>query len=147
MLFTHEDQFGTKAKNFNDFCTVLRATLAGNTFFLTADATKGELTAMINELPASVFKSDFCQMGHHGADNGYKKIYELVDADYYIWNNSEKDFIRDTEVNKYDYCLYVLEHAEEIYLADTYCYTLELPYTAESAIKWNPEFEKPSDKK
>lgn len=47
--------------------------------------------------------------------------------------------------SKYDWCQYIKEHHDELYLADTYCYTFMLPYTPESAIKWNASIEKPSD--
>ena len=63
-----------------------------------------------------------------------------------MWNNSHAHYIRDTEQNKYDYCLYVLENAHEIYLADTVCTTVELPYTEGMAVTWDYATEKPSEK-
>lgn len=145
VLFTHEDLFGTALKNFNDLCTIVKVTLGGNRFFMTADASNVELPALLAELPASVLESEFCQMGHHGADRGYKPLYEAVKAKYILYPNSEKDYNRDMSNSKYDWCQYVKEHHDELYLADTYCYTFMLPYTPESAIKWNASIEKPSD--
>ena len=145
VLFTHEDLFGTALKNFNDLCTIVKVTLGGNRFFMTADASNVELPALLAELPASVLESEFCQMGHHGADRGYKPLYEAVKAKYILYPNSEKDYNRDMSNSKYDWCQYIKEHHDELYLADTYCYTFMLPYTPESAIKWNASIEKPSD--
>ena len=145
VLFTHEDLFGTALKNFNDLCTIVKVTLGGNRFFMTADASNVELPALLAELPSSVLESEFCQMGHHGADRGYKPLYEAVKAKYILYPNSEKDYNRDMSNSKYDWCQYIKEHHDELYLADTYCYTFMLPYTPESAIKWNASIEKPSD--
>ena len=146
VIFTHEDMVTQKVGNFNNLNTVIRLQLGGDTFFLTADATSSELKKMLNEITLEEFKADFCQVGHHGADSGYKGIYEAVEAKYYLWCNSEKHYIRDTEENKYDWDMYILENGKEIYLADTYCYTMELPYAEGSAIQWVPGSEKPSDK-
>lgn len=112
---------------------------------MTADASNVELPALLAELPASVLESEFCQMGHHGADRGYKPLYEAVKAKHILYPNSEKDYNRDMSNSKYDWCQYIKEHHDELYLADTYCYTFMLPYTPESAIKWNASIEKPSD--
>ena len=146
VLFTHEDLFDKRITNFNDFNTVLKITLGENTFFMTGDATNVELPSLINEVDAAVLKCDFCQVGHHGADSGYRGIYEKVRAKYYIWNNSQAHYIRDTEQNKYSYCLYILENAREIYLADKVCTTVELPYAEGTAVTWDYATEKPSEK-
>ena len=147
VLFTHEDMFDVKVTNFNNFNTILRIELGGHTLFMGNDAVKQELPKLIEEVDASVLKAEFCMVMHHGADSGYKRIYEVVDADYYFWPNSKPHYDRDILQNKYDYCLYVVNDAVEIYLADTYCTTLELPYEAGQALKWLPDSERPSDKK
>lgn len=145
VMFTHEDIFDKKITNFNDFNTVLRLKLGGNTFLLANDATKKELPAMIEEIDDEELKAEFCMVTHHGADSGYKAFYEVVGAKYYFWPNSKAHFIRDTQTLALEWAVYVVEHNEELYLADTYCTTLVLPYQPTSAVKWLPDTEKPSD--
>ena len=145
VMFTHEDIFDKKITNFNDFNTVLRLKLGGNTFLLANDATKKELPAMIEEIDNEELKAEFCMVTHHGADSGYTEFYKVVDAKYYFWPNSKAHFIRDTQTLALEWAVYVVNHHEELYLADTYCTTLVLPYEPASAVKWLPDTEKPSD--
>ena len=146
VLFTHEDVFDQKITNFNDFNTILRLKLGGHTFMLANDACSKALPALIAEHDDSELKAEFCMVTHHGADSGYKKYYEVVDAKYYFWPNSQAHFIRDTETLKLEWAVYALNNNTELYLADTYCTTIVLPYKEGTAIKWIPGSEKPSDK-
>ncbi|MBQ8850603.1 MAG: MBL fold metallo-hydrolase [Clostridia bacterium] len=145
VLFTHEDVFDKKITNFNDFNTILRLKLGGNTFILANDACKKELPAMIEEIDDEELQAEFCMVTHHGADSGYTEFYRVVGAKWYFWPNSKAHFIRDTETLALEWAVYVVNNNEELYLADTYCNTLVLPYEAASVIKWNPDNEKPSD--
>ena len=146
VLFTHEDMFDQKVTNFNDFNTVLRLKLGGHTFMLANDACKKALPAMIEEIDDEELKAEFCMVTHHGADSGYTGYYKVVEAKYYFWPNSYEHFVRDTETLKLEWAVYVINNNTELYLADTYCTTITLPYTEGTAIKWLPGSEKPSDK-
>ena len=146
VLLTHEDLFDQKITNFNDYNTVLRLKLGGHTFMLANDACSKALPVLIAEHDDSELKAEFCMVTHHGADSGYKPYYEVVDAKYYFWPNSQEHFIRDTKTKPLTWAVYVVNNNTELYLADTYCTTITLPYTEGTAIKWIPGSEKPSDK-
>ena len=145
VLFTHEDMFDTKVTNYNDFNTVLRVELGGHRFILANDATRKEIPKIAEEIAKEELEAEFCMVTHHGADSGHMALYRAVEAKYYFWPNSKEHYDRDILQNKYEYCLYVVENATEIYLADTYCNTLVLPYAEGEVLKWLPDTEKPSD--
>lgn len=135
VLFTHEDLLSITVKNFNDLCTVIKATVGGTAFFLTADASKVELPALMSEVEEAHLKCDFCQVGHHGADRGYTPLYPAVGARYYLYPNSYRDYHRDLEINAYEWVKYVVDNAEELYIAEEYSYTFDLPYRSGTAKK------------
>ena len=148
VMFTHEDLFDTKISNFNDFNTILRLKLGGETMMLANDATSKELPELIKEVGAADLKAEFIMVTHHGADSGYKEYYETVEAKYYFWPNSYDHFIRDTETlaERQPWAPYARNNATELYLAWDVCTTLNLPYTEGSFIEWAWEDERPSQK-
>ena len=145
VMFTHEDMFDIKITNFNNFNTVVRMTLGGESMLLANDAVNVELPEMIKELGEEALRHEFCMVTHHGADSGYLPYYEVVGAKYYFWPNSYDHYLSALEKYK-PWAPDVKDNATEFYLAWEVCTTLNLPYTEGSYIEWNYETERPSQK-
>ncbi len=101
-LVTHEDLYPGTIDHTNDSSIVLRLTLGGKTFLLTADI-EGAAAKRLVSLYGTALKSDYIQIMHHGWPGNssaeilfnsepYTKVYEMADATYALWSAQLDDY-------------------------------------------------------
>lgn len=136
VLFTPEDLHPYKAEEepFNNTGTVLRMTLAGQTFLI-----PGDVETRVNDMLCGIYgehlKSDIMQVPHHGHPAGTIEFYNYVDPSVVLYSVSRHGFKR---VKVLDPNVHLLDklHVGEVVIADaSYPRTLVLPYTPDKATK------------
>ena len=158
VMYTHEDMFDVRVSNFNDFNTVLRLKLGGETMMLASDANSFELPSMIYEVGKEPLKANFVMVVHHAGDHSDMAYYQVVGAKYYFFPNSYEHYVWHTidQAKFQPWAEYVRVNATEIYLADDWdpeykthntCTTVYLPYTEGTYVEWNYATERPSVRK
>lgn len=137
ILYTHEDLYPQKAEvgaTFNNSCTVLRMTIAGQTLMIAADAEAAANNVLCNMYKEHL-KSDILQVPHHGYPAVTIQFYNYIDPAVVLYAVSESGFNRLKTSESNAHLLNKL-NVRQVILADwAHKRTLVLPYVPGSGIK------------
>ena len=92
VLYTWDDCFPNVLTTINDYSTVIRMTLAGQTFLWTGDIQK-QASSIIVSTWGDYVKSDYLQLAHHGWYNGGSwELYRLISPSVIFWTISSEAY-------------------------------------------------------
>ena len=124
MLYTYDDYMPKMLDWNNTSSLVFRVTLEGKTCTVLADATHATGRILVN-MYGTYLKSDIVQLSHHGVIGIIADIYNYIKAPVLLWpatDSAVKKFYTDS------YNAAALNHARDLYVANTGITTLEMPY-------------------
>ncbi len=135
VMYTHEDAYPEKIKDFNDSSTVLMLSAEGTKIFIPGDASDIANRVILNRFEDEL-KCDIVQISHHGHFGLSTEVYEYLDADVAVFPVTRIKF--DEEYPRYEANRRAIELADEYYITSDGTVKIPLPYK-KSCIQQLPD--------
>ena len=125
IMYTVEDVLPQALDYLNTSSLVVRVTIGDHSMLALADTThvSGDI---LRNMFGSYLESDMVQLAHHGTYPGYASLYNTIKAPVLIWpsnlTNAKAQITNGAVVA-------AVNHATDIYIANSGTITLSLPYT------------------
>ena len=125
IMYTVEDILPKALDYLNTSSLVVRVNIGDHSMLALADTThvSGDI---LREMYGAYLESDMVQLAHHGTYPGYASLYNTIKAPILIWPSNltnAKTQITNSAVAA------AVNHATDIYLANSGNVTLDIPYT------------------
>ena len=125
IMYTVEDVLPKALDYLNTSSLVVRVNIGDHSMLALADTThvSGDI---LREMYGAYLESDMVQLAHHGTYPGYASLYNTIKAPILIWPSNltnAKTQITNSAVAA------AVNHATDIYLANSGNVTLDIPYT------------------
>ena len=125
IMYTVEDILPKALDYLNTSSLVVRVNMGDHSMLALADTThvSGDI---LREMYGAYLESDMVQLAHHGTYPGYASLYNTIKAPILIWPSNltnAKTQITNSAVAA------AVNHATDIYLANSGNVTLDIPYT------------------
>ena len=125
IMYTVEDVLPKALDYLNTSSLVVRVNIGDHSMLALADTThvSGDI---LREMYGAYLESDMVQLAHHGTYPGYASLYNAIKAPILIWPSNltnAKTQITNSAVAA------AVNHATDIYLANSGNVTLDIPYT------------------
>lgn len=128
VLYTSDDAYLLESmEKMNDSSTVVRLTVAGQTFLVLGDI-EAQGAARISALWGDYLRSDIMQVAHHGYYGGSNALYDCIQPKIVLWPASAAAFGRWTTGIAVNVHLMAMDSVKEVINSGAGQATLALPY-------------------